>query len=376
MGVAGVSGMEVRELWRNVLLCKVPESYETVDVSQSAHLRRGGGKWTQGVRLAVHAASEAIEGSGVLDSDRGGIGLSVGTAFGSSLDEEVVDALHGHVPEGYRDPSLLLKMQYSAMASAISIRFGIEGPSETLGNACCAGLDVVGRGLDWIRSGRCSAVIACACDRATSPWVGRMFENAGIGGAPPMSPWSEGRTGPALSDGAAAVVLEDMESAVRRRAAICGEVLGYGATSDAFHGVLPRGDGRVAAKAMAAAMTDAGVGPGDIGMYCGHGSATKKGDAAESAALKLAFGGMTPPPAFATKAVTGHCFAGASLMEFVLAVTALREATLPPTAGWLTPDRSLSFRPSTSPQPSSARLALCYNNALGGGNAAVVVGRC
>jgi 3-oxoacyl-[acyl-carrier-protein] synthase II len=246
--------------------------------------------------------------------------------------------------------------------------------------ACSASAQAIGESLDLIRAGRVDVVV---CGGAEAP-----ITRVGVAGFAAMKalstrnddpegasrPFDAGRDGFVMGEGAAALILEERERALGRGAPILAELLGYGATSDAYHMTLPHPDGEGAVRAMRDALADAGLTPADVGYINAHGTSTPPNDRIETAALKQVFGDKVPPVS-STKSMTGHTLGAAGALEAVVCVLALNDQTLPPTINQETadPDCDLDYV-ANSARPAHFRTALTNSFGFGGHNASLVFG--
>ncbi|NLK37306.1 MAG: beta-ketoacyl-[acyl-carrier-protein] synthase II, partial [Epulopiscium sp.] len=180
-------------------------------------------------------------------------------------------------------------------------------------------------------------------------------------------PFDKNRSGFVMGDGAGILMLEELEHALKRGAKIYGEVVGYGATCDAYHMTAPCEDGDGAARAMKMAMEEAGITPQEVGYINAHGTSTEANDAAETAAIKLAFGEAAyQVPVSSTKSMTGHLLGAAGAIEAIACIKALEEGFLPPTIGYSEKDEAcdLDYVPN---QGRKAEIRYALSNSLGFG---------
>jgi 3-oxoacyl-[acyl-carrier-protein] synthase II len=190
-------------------------------------------------------------------------------------------------------------------------------------------------------------------------------------------PFDATRAGFVIGEGACVLVLEDLERARARGAEVYAEVLGYGASNDAYHMAAPEPEATGVAKMMEAALARAGVDPTRVGYINAHGTSTPLGDAAETRAIKMVFGDHAYELAVSsTKSVTGHCFGAAGAIEAMMCVLALREGVLPPTINYRNPDPEcdLDYVPNEA-REAAVDVALSNAMGLGGHNGCVLLGR-
>lgn len=332
-------------------------------------------------QIALVAAAEAIEGA-KLDVSSGSerIGTVWGTGIGGirSL-EDGLDVLNERGPE-WVNPYTLAMMIPNMVAGNVAMEWGIRGYSGCTVTACAASAHALGESLDLIRAGRVDAVV---CGGAESP-----VTRVGISGFAAMKalstrnddpegasrPFDAGRDGFVMGEAAAALVLEERDRALERGAPVLAELLGFGATSDAYHMTQPHPEADGAVRAMGEALRDAGLEPGQIGYVNAHGTSTPPNDRVETLALKKVFGDV-PPPASSTKSMTGHTLGAAGAVEAVVCVLALRDQILPPTINQEVPDPDcdLDYVPNQA-RPVRIRAALTNSFGFGGQNACLVFG--
>lgn len=231
-------------------------------------------------------------------------------------------------------------------AGNISMIWGIKGPAFTQVTACASGTDALGQALDLIRAGRCDAILAGGTEAAIVPFAIGGFQmlkalSTKRNDEPEKAsrPFDADRDGFVMGEGAAMLVLESEEHAKARGATILAEFAGYGATADAYHITSPDPSGDGGARAIRAALVDAGVKPEEVQYYNAHGTSTEINDPTETAMIKTAFGAHAyKMKVSSTKGMTGHCIAGAGAIEAVACILAIREGFYPPTINLENPD--------------------------------------
>lgn len=332
-------------------------------------------------QMALVAAGEAIAHSGMetkAGADR--IGTVWGTGIGGirSL-EDGLEVLNARGAE-WVNPYVLPMMIPNMVAGNVAMEWGLKGYSTCTVTACSASAQAVGESLDLIRAGRVDAVV-CGGAEAGITRVGV----AGFAAMKALStrnddpegasrPFDAGRDGFVMGEAAAALVLEDRERALERGAPILAELMGYGATSDAYHMTQPHPEAEGAVRAMRDAIADAGLTPGDIGYVNAHGTSTPPNDRIETYALKQVFGDKVPPVS-STKSMTGHTLGAAGALEAVICVMALSHQTLPPTINQdeADPDCDLDYVANRA-RPVGCSVALTNSFGFGGHNASLVIG--
>lgn len=326
------------------------------------------------IELALQAADEAMAAAGP-SIDRAGLdrcGVVYGTCNAGLLSgrEWLAAVDRGERPA----PGLAQLSTPQAAAEALAGAFGLGGPVVSVNTACASGANAVGWAADLIRSGQADAVLAGGAD-AFSDVLFAGFHSLEALSAEPARPYSQGRAGLSLGEGAAFLLL------VREDLTDPGDVLawvaGYGLSADGYHPTAPRPDGSGAARAIAQALRSAGVSAADVGYVNGHGTGTEKNDPAETHAIRAALGPAADDTLVSsTKSVIGHLLGAAGAAEAVVTVRALDERTAPPTASYLGPDPvcDLDYVPlDARPLDTRRRAAVSNNFAFGGSNASLVL---
>jgi len=272
--------------------------------------------------------------------------------------------------------SLLLGMNNTA-ASHIAIDLKLGGACLTYTIACAAASTAIGEGFRRVRRGESEVVVCGGSDSPMSLGVVRAWEALRVladpapqGAAAACRPFSADRTGLVLGEGAAALVLEDWESATARGATILAELAGYGCSSDADHLVRPSAEGQV--HAMRQALEDAGLAPGQIDYVNAHGTATPEGDPIEIEAIRRVFGvHASELPVSATKSMHGHMMGATGAVEAVVCVQAMRHGMIPPTAHLERIDPACEGVRHVSDEALRGPVEACISNAFafGGSNA-------
>lgn len=268
-------------------------------------------------------------------------------------------------------------------AGHLSIRLGLKGPSYGLMAACSTSTHAIGLAARTIAWGEAEVMLAGGSEGACTPTsvggfcAARALSQRNDEPERASRPWDRDRDGFVLSDGAAILVLEELEHARRRNARIYAELLGFGATSDAYHITSPREDGEGAVHAMGNALADARLDPGEIGYINAHGTATPVGDLAETVSVKRVFGNIADRvPCSSTKSVTGHLLGAAGAIEALITVLALHHQVVPPTINLDHPDQGcdLDYVPHVARQAKGLRYAMSNSFGFGGTNGSLVFG--
>lgn len=296
-------------------------------------------------QYAVAASSEALAQSG-LDMEKEDpyrIGLSIGSGIGSlqSIEREYKKLLD-------KGPSrvnpLLVPLMISNMAVGnVAIQFGIKGKSINVVTACATGTHSIGEAFRSIQCGEADAMLAGGAEASITPiGVAGFTALTALSTNPdPLTasrPFDKGRDGFVMGEGSGVVVLESLEHAQKRGAEILAEVVGYGATCDAFHITSPSEDGSGAAKAMEFAIEDAGIKPEQIDYVNSHGTSTHHNDLYETMAIKLVLGDHAKKVKInSTKSMVGHLLGAAGGVEFITCVKSIQDGFIHATAGLTEP---------------------------------------
>jgi len=336
-------------------------------------------------QFAQAAASEAVADSGLdmAAEDPAQVGVLVGSAVGgiSSLLEQAEQMRVG----GPRrvSPFMIPALMMNAAAGQVAISFGLRGPNLAVATACATGSHAVGEAAAIVGRGDAQVMLAGGSEAGI---VAVAIAGFNVMGAlstrnedPPGAcrPFEADRDGFVMGEGAAMLVLESLEHAQARGAHIYGEVLGYGATADAFHITAPAQDGVGAALAMSKALQQANMPPESVDYINAHGTGTILNDPSETAAIKMVFGEHAYRLAISsTKSMTGHLLGAAGALEAIFCLLAMRDQTLPPTINYETPDPvcDLDYVPNVSRQ-ATVNKAISNSFGFGGHNATLALGR-
>ncbi len=333
---AGESGIS-----DGVALC---DDFEPTDFMSTKAARRS----DRFAQLALAACAEALEGAGWDPDppyDGNEIGCVIGTGIGG-LDslERQHDVLRDRGAKAVSPLSVPLLMG-NAAAAALAMRYGFRGQTYGVVSACAAGAHAIGSAMRMIQHGETDAVVTGGAESAVTPLAQAAFASMGATSPSGISrPFDRRRDGFVMGEGAGILVLEEAEAASRRGAEPIAELLGYGATSDAFHLTAPDPDGVGAARAISLALADADVGPGEVDYVNAHGTSTPLNDRSETQALKAALGPHAKKiPVSSTKSAIGHLLGAAGAVEAIATSFALRERVAPPTLGYEEPDEGLDL---------------------------------
>ncbi|MDP4735366.1 MAG: beta-ketoacyl-[acyl-carrier-protein] synthase family protein [Ilumatobacteraceae bacterium] len=283
-------------------------------------------------QYALAAASEAITQSGPLPYDAPRIGTIFGTGIGGlrTLEEQVI--VRTEKGERRVSPFLVPMMMSNASGAAISMRYGYQGPAETICTACAAATHALGYAARLVAWGRCDAVISGGAESAATITAVAGFANmTALSTTKVSKPFDATRDGFIFGEGAAVFVLERLDLALARNAKIYGEILGAGSNADAHHITAPSPGGVGAIACMRLALDDAGLSPSDIKQVNAHGTSTPLNDAAEASAVAEVFG-ASKPPMTSIKGVTGHPLGAAGALEAAAVLLSFEHKLIPPTA--------------------------------------------
>lgn len=332
-------------------------------------------------QYAVAATKEAMEDAG-LDMEKEDpfrVGVSVGSGIGSL---QAVEREHTKLME--KGPSrmnpLMVPLMISNMAAGnVSIQFGLKGKSVNVVTACATGTNSVGEAFRSIQYGDADVMVAGGTESCITP--------LGVGGFAALTaltssedpercsiPFDKDRSGFVMGEGAAIVVLEELEHAKKRGAKIYAEVVGYGCTSDAYHITSPAEDGSGAATAMEYAVKDAGVDKNEITYINAHGTSTHHNDLFETRAIKLCFGEHAKNIKInSTKSMIGHLLGAAGAIEFITCVKELEEGYIHQTVGYQTPDEEIDLDYCKEAVSGDFTYALSNSLGFGGHNASILI---
>jgi 3-oxoacyl-[acyl-carrier-protein] synthase II len=266
-------------------------------------------------------------------------------------------------------------------AGLVSIRYGTKGPNFATVSACASSAHAIGESYTMIRDGKADAMITGGAEAAITGLAIAGFQNMRAlstrNDSPETAsrPFDRDRDGFVLGDGAGVVILESLEHAQGRGATILGEVIGYGASGDAYHMTSPAPAGEGAQRAMRAALSDRGIDPTTVGYINAHGTSTEQGDVAETEAVKSVFGEHARDLVFgSTKSMTGHLLGAAGALEFAVSLLAVRTGMIPPTINQFTPDPAcdLDCAPNHKVE-RSLDVAISNSFGFGGHNATIAV---
>ncbi|MDF2594692.1 MAG: 3-oxoacyl-(acyl-carrier-protein) synthase 2 [Clostridia bacterium] len=332
-------------------------------------------------QFAIYASKEALAHAEIdmEKEDPTRVGVIIGSGIGGlDVIEEEAKKLREKGPK--RVSPLFVPMAIANMAAGnVSIYTGARGVCSTVVTACSAGTHSIGEAFRYLRQGVGDIMIAGGTEASITP-----LGIAGFNALTALStsddpsrasiPFDKERDGFVIGEGAGVVILETLEHAQKRGAHILAEVVGYGATGDAYHITSPRPDGEGAMGAMLEALKDAGITPSDIDYINAHGTSTPYNDKIETIAIKKVFGEDTKVAISSTKSMTGHLLGAAGGIEAVAIVKAVEEDFVPPTIGYSVADEEcdLDYVPNTG-RAMSVKYAMSNSLGFGGHNASIIV---
>ncbi len=371
-GHSCVSRVEFDRAWRNKVKIAArleefdPESY--IEPGQLIFCDR----FTQ---FAVAAADEAMVQAGFeprqrLD-DRTAVIIGTGIGGATTIDDKHYEMYY--VREGRPDPTVVPRTMPNAATSHVSMRYGCKGPSFAISSACSSATQAIGLGAWFIRSGMVERAIVGGSEALITPSIFRAWEALRVLAPQACRPFSKGRNGMVLGEGAGVFVLESERSVERRNAEPLIELVGYGTTSDA--GDIVRPDVNGAAGAMQDALRDAGIEAGSVDYVNAHGTGTVMNDMVETEALSKVFGAhLAALPVSSSKPIHGHGLGAAGALELVVTIMSVRDNFVPPTINWLEPDpKCLQDPVANIGRDGNIDIAMSNSFAFGGINAVLIV---
>lgn len=331
-----------------------------------------------GLVAAEQARIDAGLEAGALEAANAGVYFGTGIGGASALEtgyRNFFDKNHGRVP-----PVTVVSAMANATASHLSMRHGIRGPVMTYSIACSSSAVAIGEAFRAIRDGYIDMAIAGGSEAMATPGMVSAWAAMRVLAKPDINyperscqPFSKGRTGLVLGEGAGVLILEALDRVRLRAAKVWGELAGYGVASDAFHISKPSMDGQVSA--LEAAIADSGLAHTDIGYINAHGTATQVGDVVETAAIKKTFGDAAYRiPVSSTKALHGHLMGAAGAVEMIASLMTLSTGSLPPTCHYSEPDPEcdLDYVPNLARTGQSLNAVMSNSFAFGGTNAVLI----
>ncbi len=350
-----------------------PVTYPVFEVPVEFPEQRGVGKpdVLRTGRLALVAAAEALADAGLGRQELRGlrVGVCIGTTVGSAMNNE---PFYRQFKRGERPPiEPIVKFLNSNPAASVAREYQLDGPCQTVVNACSSGTDAIGLAASWIRAGICDVALAGGADELCRVTYNG-FISLLITDEQPCRPFDRERRGLNLGAGAALLVLESEAVRSRRGRRARASVLGYGSASDGYHLTAPRPDGAGLKRAIAEALAASGRSADQIAFVNAHGTATPDNDRTESRVLAEVLPGVH---FVSTKGYTGHTLGAAGAIEAAFTIGCLEQQRIPANVGFATPDPELPAAPVAAETPIAGDVALSESLAFGGNNAVVILGR-
>lgn len=332
-------------------------------------------KLSRADQFAVIAAGEALRESGVSDCYSAyEMGVSMGAGAAGMFQAE--QWLRSRLAGQKNSPGLLRGILPDTTTTVIAKTFALAGYQGSVTTACSSSATAIGWGADLVATGQQKAVLVGGSD-ALSLLTFAGFNALKVLDPEPCSPFSLGRQGISLGEGAACLVLEAEDDARARGAKIYGEILGYAIAGEAWHMTAPEPSGVNTARVMREALLSAGVETGQVGWVNAHGTGTPLNDVVESNAMKLVFGDLVADvPLVSTKGMTGHCLGAAGAIEALATVIALNRRVIPQTLNFRGPDPECDLNYChDGARSSDCRLAMSNSFAFGGNITSLVLAR-
>ncbi len=319
------------------------KNFNPADVLDSKELKRMD-KFTQ---MGIVAANEAVNDAGLSNEDgdsRENWGVILGTGIGGFITIEKENRKIIEKGPGRVSPFFIPMALCNIAAANIAIKFGIKGICDTVITACASGTSSIGNAYRILQQNQADLIITGGSEAAMTPLALAGFTSMGAlcthNKAEQASiPFDIRRTGFVMGEGAGVMILETLEHAQKRGANIYAEVVGYGATCDAYHLTAPAPGGNGGARAMKMAINDSGINEEQISYINAHGTSTPYNDKSETEAIKTVFGEKAYDiPISSTKSMTGHMLGASGAAEAIICVKAMQESFIPPTIGLQEPD--------------------------------------
>lgn len=340
----------------------------------------------QFTQYAVAAAKQAMDNAGFGDKtgyDPDNTGVIIGSGIGGlKIFEEQHDVYRQRGP-GKISPFFIPMFISDIAAGIVSMQFGAKGPNYATVSACATSAHAIGDAFRTIQYGDADVMITGGAEATVTPMAVGGFANMKAlserNDSPETAsrPFDLTRDGFVIGEGGAVLILEELEHAKNRGARIYSEIVGYGATGDAYHLTAPAPHGEGAQRAMKRAMRDAGLSPVDVQYINAHGTSTPANDLNETAAIKAVFGDEAKKVnVSSTKSATGHMLGAAGAVELVISTLAINNCLIPPTINYQTPDPEcdLNYTPN-KPVKREVEYALSNSFGFGGHNTTLAVKR-
>ncbi|MDD0843269.1 beta-ketoacyl-ACP synthase II [Pseudomonas sp. Gutcm_11s] len=401
MGMLSPLGVDVASSWQGILAgrsgigliesvdlsafsTRIGGSVKGFDVEQYLSVKEAR-KLDLFIQYGLAASFQAMRDAGleITDANRERIGVAMGSGIGGLSNIEATCKILFEQGPRRISPFFVPGSIINMISGFLSIHLGLQGPNYAIATACTTGTHCIGMAARNIAYGEADVMIAGGAEMAACA-----LGMGAFGAARAMStrnddptkasrPWDKGRDGFVLSDGAGALVLEELEHAKARGATIYAELVGFGMSGDAYHMTSPPEDGNGAARCMTNALRDAGMNPDQVQYINAHGTSTPAGDKAEASAVKSVFGEHACKLSVSsTKSMTGHLLGAAGAVEAIFSVLALRDQVAPPTINLDEPDEGcdLDFVAHQA-KPLAIDAVLSNSFGFGGTNGSLVFRR-
>lgn len=335
-------------------------------------------------QFGLVSTKEALEDSGLqMDKTQTQrVGVSVGAGMGGMvMGEREITQLYENSKPHRVHPNFIPTITLNSASGIIALAYGAKGPNVTISTACSSSIHALGQAFTWIQNGKADVVITVGADSSITPLVFAGFcslraLSTGYNDSPAQAsrPFDSGRDGFVMGEGAGTLILESLRHAKRRRAKIYGEVIGYAATSEAYHMVVPREDGSDIARTILLALEDAKIRPAQIDYVNAHATSTLVGDEVEVKGLRQVFKTRANKLLInATKSLIGHTLGAAGAIGAIASTLSLKTGLIHPTINYENPDPECAL-PGISTKVQESRVKVALLNAFGfGSNNAVLV---
>ncbi|NOT21323.1 MAG: beta-ketoacyl-ACP synthase II [Nitrospiraceae bacterium] len=335
-------------------------------------------------QFALVSTQEALADSGLQMAKENShrVGIIVGAGMGGMVmaEREITQLYQQQKPHRVH-PNFIPTITLNSASGILAMAYGAKGPNLTISTACSSSAHALGQALHCIREGRADVVITVGADASITPLVFAGFcslraLSSKFNDQPGKAsrPFDRSRDGFVMGEGAGTLILESAAHAKKRKAKVYAEIVGYAATSEAYHMVIPREDGIEVAHTMQLALTDAGMTPSQVDYINAHATSTAIGDAVEATAIRRLFKSRTDKIAVnATKSLIGHTLGAAGAIGGIASVLALHTGNIHPTANYDDPDPACPLAGlSLSAQERRVKVSLLNAFGFGSNNAAVV----
>ncbi|WP_347252277.1 beta-ketoacyl-[acyl-carrier-protein] synthase family protein, partial [Legionella sp.] len=332
-------------------------------------------------QYALYCAHHAIERAGLTAAELAKTATYIGTSLGGT--PELESAYESFFKESWKKiPALsVIRGMPNSVANHIAIAFGLGGPNSTISNACVSSAEAIGNAYHQIAYGKlttalCGGTESLLWETLMAAWCKlRVMSTQNENPQLACRPFDKNRDGMVMADGAGILILEELQQAKARGAKIYAEIIGYGASCDAYHVTAPTVQGQV--RAIHAALDDARLAIGDVQYINAHGTGTQLNDITETETIKTIFGKRAYEiPITAQKAMTGHAIGAAGAMEIIATTLSLQHDILLPTINLHDPDPACDLDyVANHARPKQIDIALSNHFAFGGANAALLLRR-